>query len=284
MNQHYLRALGTAAFAAVFAACATNPYTGKSTLALESKEKLNSEAFAAYNQIRSEELLGRVITDTPESAMVQDVGDNLRRAAELWAEFKGHKEYLDDYEWEYMLVENDEANAWCMAGGKICVYTGLLPLTQNADGLAAVLGHELSHALLNHGQQRASAETLQTAGTAAIAAGGTLATGQAEDAQALSEGAKLVSTYLGTLPYSRSHETEADKIGFMLMLIAGYSEDEGLRFWERFMTPQFGSEGLAFSSTHPIGQDRLNDVIKAIPEARQTAGQVIAYRINQYGK
>ena len=249
-------------------ACATNPYTGKSTMALVNNDSLIASSFTQYRTFLNE---NTVITGTAEAAMVARVGNRIRMAAEKWADSEGQRQYLDKYQWEYNLVKSNDVNAWCMPGGKIVVYTGILPFTRDETGLAVVMGHEVAHALLNHGQQRASAGLLQEIG----AVGLQIFTGnQSAETQELAMtlyGAG--STVFGTLPFSRSHETEADHIGLLLMTIAGYNPEMSVSFWER-MASLGGSGTPQFLNTHPSDQTRINDLRKWIPDARDKAAKI----------
>jgi len=158
-----------------------------------------------------------------------------------------------------------------MPGGKIVVYTGILPITKDEAGLATVMGHEVSHALANHGAQRMSASQLQSLG----AAGLTLATGQqsAETQQIAMTAYGLSTQYGGMLPFSRNHETEADKIGLVLMAIAGYNPDQAVLFWSRMSANSAGQAPPEFMSTHPSDATRIANLKQMIPEAKKTAAQ-----------
>jgi predicted Zn-dependent protease len=252
---------------AFFVTCVTNPLTGKSTMAFMSNNDLFASSFQQYDQFLSE---NKVITGTDDARMVERLGENIRRAAEKWLAYEGNSHYLNDYRWEYHLVDSDEVNAWCMPGGKIVVYTGILPLTRNEDGLATVMGHEVAHALLNHGQQRVSANVLQQLGAVGVAI---LGSGASEDNQALLMTAYGAgSTLLGTLPFSRKHESEADHYGLILMAIAGYNPEESVPFWERMAA--MGSGGPEFLSTHPSDATRIRQLKEIIPEAKSKAARL----------
>jgi hypothetical protein len=212
-----------------------------------------------------------------DAAMVKRLGDNIRDAAIRWYNYKGESSYLTDYKWEYHLVFDNQVNAWCMPGGKIVVYTGILPVTGNEDALATVMGHEVAHALLNHGRQRVSLNFLTQLGMAA--AGLTVAlTGASQQTQALFLGALGIGSALGVaLPFSRENESEADHYGLILMAIAGYDPEASVPFWERM-----GSDGLEFLSTHPNPSTRANDLrIKSIPEAKRKAAKLHLNTLNK---
>ncbi|GHV12194.1 peptidase M48 [Spirochaetia bacterium] len=250
------------------AACQKNPLTGKRTMAFVSNDGLFAESFLAYTEFLDE---SEVITETEDARIVEQVGDNLRKAAEQWLLHEGNGDYLSNYQWEYHLVANDEPNAWCMPGGKIVVYTGILPAAQNADALAAVLGHEIAHALLNHGQQRTSAAILQTLGAIGVA----VATA-GEDSDVQDTAAVLYdigSEYLGRLPFSRANESEADEIGLILMTIAGYDPHEAVNFWQRMDILASGGQ-FEFFSTHPANDTRIENIQNYIDTAQSVASLV----------
>src|SRR6187402_2246849 len=158
--------------------CATNPFTGKQTLNFVSNDQIFPTAFAQYNQFLTE---NKVISGTNAAQQVQTVGNKIRMAAEKYLNSLGQKEYLNGYAWEYNLVESKEVNAWCMPGGKIVVYSGILPITKDEAGLATVMGHEVAHALLNHGAQRMSAAQLQQLGAAGVSAATSTQSAQMQD-------------------------------------------------------------------------------------------------------
>ena len=261
-------AVSALALILVVVACATNPYTGKSTMALVDNNSLMASSFTQYNEFLKE---NTVVTGTAEAALVNKVGNRIRLAAEKWAESMGQSSYLNGYQWEYNLVKSNEVNAWCMPGGKIVVYSGILPVTKDETGLAVVLGHEVAHALLNHGQQRMSAGVLQEIG----AAGVSIFTGnQTKETQALAMtvyGAG--SNVFGTLPFSRAHESEADEIGLILLAIAGYNPEMSVSFWER-MAALGGGGSPEFLSTHPSDATRIANLKKWIPESKDKAQKI----------
>ncbi|GBU29412.1 peptidase M48 [Treponema sp. R8-4-B8] len=247
--------------------CVTNPLTGQKTMALVGNTELFSMSFQQYSQFLSE---NKVINGTSDARMVERIGGNIRNAAERWLASEGKSSYLKDYKWEYHLVDSKEVNAWCMPGGKIVVYSGLLPLTQTEDGLATVMGHEVAHALLNHGQQRVSAGVLQQIGAVGVAI---VASGLSKETQALVMAAYGVGTTLGgTLPFSRKHESEADHYGLLLMAIAGYNPEASVPFWERMAAKGGGT--IEFLSTHPSDKTRIKQLKALIPEAKKKAMQI----------
>ncbi|MCB0469556.1 MAG: M48 family metallopeptidase, partial [Flavobacteriaceae bacterium] len=231
--------------------CATNPFTGKSTMALPGTENstLFPAAFQQYNQFLSE---NNVVKGTSQAEMVTRVGQRIAIAAERYLNANGYQGYLKDYAWEYNLVNDKTVNAWCMPGGKIVVYTGILPIAQNETGLAIIMGHEVAHALANHGQQRMSASMLQQIG----AVGLNVALQNDKNIGLYNQAYGITTSVGGMLPFSRSHETEADQIGIYLAAIAGYDPYEASKLWERMDTQSGGQAPPEFLSTHPSNQSR----------------------------
>jgi len=253
----------------LFFGCTSNPLTGKSTMAFVNNSELFPSSFAQYEEFLNE---NEVESGTANAAMVSRLGAKLADAAQKWLDSEGNAHYLDDYAWEYKLVKDDTVNAWCMPGGKIVVYTGILPVTKTEAGLAVVLGHEISHALLNHGQQRMSAGVLQQLGAVGLGVGLGMF-GLSETTQDLAMTAYGVGTELGgTLPFSRSHESEADHYGLILMAIAGYNPDEAVPFWER-MAAMGGGGTPEFLSTHPSDETRIRQLQGWTAEAKQKAAE-----------
>lgn len=253
---------------ALLISCAKNPFTGKNTLALVSNSEILPSAFQQYNQFLSE---NKVITGTAEAKKVESIGTKIKVAAERWLNANGQTGYLSDYQWEYKLVEDKAVNAWCMPGGKIVVYSGILPVTKDDTGLATVMSHEVSHALANHGQQRMSAGLLQQLGAVGV---GVAVGNKSQETQQLAMTAYgLTTEYGGMLPFSRNHESEADRIGLILMAIAGYNPDQAVTFWERMSANAGGQAPPEFMSTHPSDATRIAQIKALIPEAKAEAAK-----------
>lgn len=244
-------------------ACKTNPFTGKQTLALVSNDQIFPSSFQQYNQILNE---SNVVTGTPEANMVKNVGQKIAAASERWLTANGYAGYLSDYQWEYNLIKDEQINAWAMPGGKIAFYTGIMPIAQDEAGVAAIMGHEVAHALANHGQQRISQQQLQTLGAVGVG----VATANSENAQIWNQAYGLGTTLGVTLPFSRSHETEADRIGLTLMAIAGYDPIVAAELWQR-MSQAGGASPPEFLSTHPSNNTRINNIQAWAPEAKAEA-------------
>ncbi|MDT8347225.1 MAG: M48 family metallopeptidase [Flavobacteriaceae bacterium] len=246
--------------------CATNPFTGKKTMAFVSNKNLFPMSFQQYEQVKGE---SKIITGTPEAEMIQRVGNKIKTAAQRWLDANGFEGHMTDYEWEFSLIDSDVVNAWAMPGGKVAFYTGILPIAANEAGVASIMGHEVAHALANHGQQRMSGGILQQIGAVGLAIGTGNQSPEMQSAWMNAYGAG--SQVLGMLPFSRSHETEADKIGIQLMAIAGYEPDEAARLWERMKANSGGEAPPEFMSTHPSNDTRIDNLKQWSPEAKAEA-------------
>ena len=252
----------------LFISCAVNPITGEKSLNFVSNSQLFPSSFQQYDAFLKE---NKVISGTADANRVATVGMNIAAAAEKYVKSIGQPEYLKDYRWEYKLIEGKEVNAWCMPGGKIAVYSGILPITKDNAGLATVIGHEVSHALANHGAQRMSAAQLQSLGAVGVA----VATGnQSPENQQMWQQYYGIGSEVGVmLPFSRSQESEADKIGLTLMAIAGYNPDDAIIFWERMSAQSAGQSPPEFLSTHPSDATRIANLKTLVPEAKATAAK-----------
>lgn len=248
--------------------CAKNPFTGKSTMAFVPNSQIFPSAFQQYNQFLSE---NKVIKGTSDAKRIETIGMKIKTAAERFLNANGNANYLDGYEWEYKLVDSKELNAWCMPGGKIVFYTGILPVCKDDAGIAAVMGHEVAHALANHGQQRMSAGLLQQLGAVGtqVAVGNQDAETQALIMQAYGVGSQVG----GMLPFSRKHESEADMIGLTLMAIAGYDPINAVKVWERMSAISNGQAPPEILSTHPSNETRIKELTALIPQAKAEAAK-----------
>ncbi len=247
------------------AACKTNPFTGKSTLNFYPNSQVFPMAFAQYDQFLSD---NKVVSGTSEAKMIKRVGQRIASAAERWLDANGHPGYLKDYQWEYNLVNDKAVNAWCMPGGKIVFYTGIMPICQSETGVAVVMGHEVAHALADHGAQRMSAGTLQQIG--AVAGNVAIKDEKTRNTFNLAYG---IGSQVGVmLPFSRGHETEADRIGLQIMAIAGYDPDEAAELWKR-MKAKGGQAPPEFLSTHPSNDTRIANLMAWAPAAKAEAAK-----------
>ena len=243
--------------------CATVPVTGRSQLSLIPSDTLLSMSFQQYSQFLQE---NRLSTNTEQTQMVKRVGVRIQSAVEQYFSQHNMAQELRDYQWEFNLVENKEVNAWCMPGGKVVVYTGILPLTQDETGLAVVMGHEIAHAIAQHGNERMSQGLLVELGGMALSEA---LQSRPQKTQQLWMTAFGLGAQVGAiLPYSRLQETEADHIGLIFMAMAGYDPRAAIDFWQRMA--QSGGAGVPeFLSTHPSDETRIRNIQEFTPEALQ---------------
>ncbi|MBD0778888.1 M48 family metallopeptidase [Maribacter sp. ANRC-HE7] len=246
------------------AACKVNPFTGKKVLNFYPNSQIFPTAFAQYDEFLTE---NKVIEDTPDARMITKVGQRISSAAERWLSANGYAGYLKDYKWEYNLVDDKTVNAWCMPGGKIVFYTGILPIAKSERGIAVIMGHEVAHALADHGAQRMSAGTLQQLGAVA----GNVAIQDEQKRNMFNQAYGLGSSVGLMLPFSRSHETEADRIGLQIMAIAGYDPAEAAELWKRMKANSDGQAQPEFLSTHPSNDTRIANLTEWAPAAKQEA-------------
>lgn len=247
-----------------FSSCSTVPLTGRSQLNLIPSSTILSLSFSQYDEFLKE---NKVSTDKKKTAMVKEVGENIKNAVEVYFTQRGLTSELADYKWEFNLVENDAANAWCMPGGKVVIYTGILPITKTEAGLAVVMGHEIAHALAKHGNERMSQAMLTQIGGLALSEA---LKKKPEQTRAIWLSAYGLGSQVGVmLPFSRLHESEADNLGLIFMAMAGYDPEEAISFWQR-MAAQKGSDAPPeFLSTHPSDETRIADLKKLMPEAKK---------------
>lgn len=247
-------------------ACKTNPFTGQKVLNFYGNSQIFPMAFAQYDQFLEE---NKVVEGTADAKMVTRTGQRIAAAAERWLTANGYPGYLKDYKWEYKLVNDPTVNAWCMPGGKIVFYTGILPICKGETGIAVVMGHEVAHALADHGAQRMSAGTLQQLGAVA----GNVAIQDPEKRNMFNQAYGIGSQLGVMLPFSRSHETEADRIGLQIMAIAGYNPDEAAELWKRMKAQSGGGAPPEFMSTHPSNETRIENLTQWAPLAKQEAAK-----------
>jgi predicted Zn-dependent protease len=245
--------------------CAEVPITHRQSLHLVPDSQLMSLSYQEYNQVLHKSHLS---TDPQAVAMVRRVGARIAQTAETFLREAGQGGTLQNYHWEFNLIQDDQTvNAWVMPGGKAAVYSGILRYTQDETGLAVVLGHEVGHAIAGHGNERMSQGLLAQLGGVALSVA--LAT-QPQQAQSLSMAAYGAgATYGVLLPYSRLEESEADRIGLILMARAGYDPRQAVPFWERMAAREGRKQSPEFLSTHPATQSRIDAISRAIPEALQ---------------
>jgi predicted Zn-dependent protease len=250
--------------ASTFIACSTNPVTGRKQVKLVSEQELQSMATTQYQQFLSE---NKVVTPSADrdAEMVRRVGQRVASAVTRYYSDKGLSNVLEGYKWEFNLVNDKDANAWCMPGGKVVVYTGLLPITQNEAALAVVMGHEISHATFQHGNERMSQGLVQQLGGAALSVA---VSNQPAATQNLFLNAYGIGSQVGVLlPFSRKQELEADRYGMIFAAMAGYNPREAIALWQRMEKASNGQAPPEFLSTHPAPGNRIQQLEKYLPEA-----------------
>jgi predicted Zn-dependent protease len=251
---------------AMLVACSRNALTGKKQLTLLPESELQTMATSEYTQFLSQ---NKVVAsnNNRDADMVKRAGQRIITAVESYYAQKGMTDKLAGFKWEVNLVDDKTVNAWCMPGGKIVVYTGLLPMTQNEAALAVVMGHEVSHALLQHGNQRMSYGLLQQLGGVALSVA---LANKPQETQNLFLGAYGAGSQVGVmLPFSRQNELEADKFGLIWAAMAGYNPEEAIALWERMEKASNGQSPPEFLSTHPSEGHRIDQLKKLMPEALQ---------------
>jgi predicted Zn-dependent protease len=248
----------------VLLSCSTVAITGRKQLNLVPNSTMLSMSFQQYDEF----LKSNKLSDNPEqTAMVKGVGTRIQSAVESYFAQKNMSSELKDYKWEFNLVESEDVNAWCMPGGKVVVYTGILPITKDENGLAVVMGHEIAHAIAQHGNERMSQGLITELGGMALS---TALQEKPEKTQQLWMTAFGLGAQVGVLlPYSRLQESEADHLGLIFMAMAGYDPHTALDFWERMAKMQSGQAPPEFLSTHPSDETRINKIKELIPEAMQ---------------
>ena len=247
----------------IIAGCALNLVTGRKQLSLVKESELQLMATAQYNTFLTE---NKVLNpgNNRDAAMVDRVGARISNAITRYYDKEGKETVLQGYKWEFNTVESKDINAWCMPGGKVVVYTGLLPVTQNEAALAVVMGHEIAHAVAKHGNERMSQAMVQQMGGMALEVALAQKPQQTQDIFMSTYG--IGSAVGAILPWSRQQETEADQYGLIFSAMAGYDPREALPFWQR-MAKAGGGSPPEFLSTHPSDETRLRKLEKFIPEA-----------------
>ncbi|MDR2087246.1 MAG: M48 family metallopeptidase [Dysgonamonadaceae bacterium] len=244
----------------VFYMCGSVPITGRQQLMLVSDQEVLTLSLQEYdNYIKT----APKSSDKNATALVVKVGAKIAQAVEAYYKVTGIESLLAGYSWEFNLIEDPQVNAFCMPGGKIVVYTGILPYTQDETGLAVVLGHEVGHAIAKHANERMSQQmAIQMGGTAV----GSLLNKTSSTVQTIGSTVYGLGAQVGVmLPFSRKQELEADHLGLVLMALAGYQPEAAIPFWQR-MSQQGGSK-IEFLSTHPSDNMRISEIRKEIPEA-----------------
>ena len=244
--------------------CATVAVTGRSQLDLVSNEELIPMSAQQYREVIAK---GPLSANAEQTAMIRRVGARIEQAVEKYMQNAGRSAELAPFSWEFNLIDDPKtANAWCMPGGKVAFYTGILPVCKDETGVAIVMGHEVAHAIANHGRERMSQQMAAQFGmnTLAVFMGQNPTASQELLMQAVGAG-----TSIGMLKFSRQHESEADHIGLIFMAMAGYDPKQAPLFWERMVALSNGQQPPEFLSTHPSHETRIKDLQGWIPEALQ---------------
>ena len=249
---------------ALLAACTTVPITGRRQLSLVSDTEINSLAATQYRQVIGK---GPLSTNSEYVGLTRRVGQRIQSAVESYFSQQNAADQLAGYRWEFNVIQDDrQQNAWCMPGGKVAVYTGILPITQDENGLAVVMAHEIAHAVAKHGSERMSQGLVQQLGGQALSAA--LST-NAPATQQLALQAFGVGSQLGLLRYGRNQESEADHLGLIFMALAGYNPEGAIAFWQRMDARAGAASPPEFLSTHPSNGTRIADIERELPEARK---------------
>ncbi len=252
--------------AVIVTSCATVPLTGRRQLSLVNEGEIQQQAALAYRDFLGDSKT-KVVKGTSQAQLVQQVGKNIAGAVTRFLQENGYGDQYN-FDWEFNLINEDQINAWCMPGGKVAVYTGILPVTKNEAGLATVMGHEVAHAIAKHSAERMSQSIVAQAGGVAV----DVATAEKSNTtRAVVNTAYGLGGQLALLSYSRGQESEADRLGLVFMAMAGYDPNEAVGFWERMaQAKQAGGGGAPpeFLSTHPSDARRINDIKRLIPEAQ----------------
>ncbi len=243
--------------------CTTNSVTGRKQLNLFPESTLQQEAVSQYQTFLSQNKVVRN-SNNRDADMVKRVGSRIATAITSYYKSKGQASELDGYQWEFNLVDDPAVNAWCMPGGKVVVYTGLLPITQNEAALAVVLGHEILHAVAHHGNERMS----QVALTQGLEVAGNIFTQNNQKANSIFNNIYGPTAQVGVLlPNSRNQELEADHFGLIFAAMAGYNPREAIPFWQRMASASSGNKPPEFLSSHPADEKRIQRIQGYMNEA-----------------
>ena len=236
--------------------CASAPITDRKQLKLIPEAKLNAQAAAIYEKVKEKEKLSDDLKTLNE---IKEIGKKIENSVNTYFDRENLTNPTSNFDWEYILIESKQKNAWCMPGGKIAVYTGILDITKNTNGLAAVMGHEIAHAVAKHSVERASRSALvqTSANLIDIFSGGALS--QINKSTGM-DTVGLISSIGLMNPFNRKQETEADFLGMIFASLSGYDIRETKKLWERMKEANKGKEPSEFLSTHPSSDNRINNI------------------------
>jgi predicted Zn-dependent protease len=243
-------------------ACTTVPLTGRNQLILIPESQVMALSLDQYDQFLAKH---EVVKGTDAAQMVQRVGSRIQKAVTTYLERNGQADLLNDYQWEFNLVKDKQVNAFCMPGGKVVVFTGILSITENESGLATVMGHEIGHAIARHGNERMSQGLVAQLGGVAL---GAALSSRPQETRELFMAAYGLGAQVGVLlPYGRLQETEADHLGLIFMAMAGYDPHQAVNFWQRMESQKDQATPPEFLSTHPSHATRIADIKNYLPTA-----------------
>ena len=256
-RRKFLGLFGCSCCSLILPSCSTVPITDRKQLTIIPESKINSQAAAAYEKFR---IKTKLIKNGPQLKEVIEIGKKIEMAVSAFFINKGKEDPTKDFAWDYVLVDNDKVvNAWCMPGGKIAVYTGLLKVTQNTNALSVVMGHEIAHAVAKHSLERASQAMTINLGTtiADVFLGGAIN----RTRNTIGQNTGMDIFRIGIFnPFGRKQETEADYLGLIFSSLSGYDIRESVKLWERMAKKNKGKEPPVFLSTHPSSKKRIENL------------------------
>lgn len=247
----------------LLAGCSSVPLTGRKQVLLVSDQEVLTSSLTQYNNYMKSATKS---TDKNKSAMVTRVGQRIAKATERYLRDNGMEDEIKNFKWEFTLVKDKQVNAFCMPGGKIVVYEGLLPLVASEDELAVVVGHEVAHAVAKHSNERMSQQLMAQYGAAIL--GAAVANKTAAVQQLATTVYGIGAQYGVMLPFSRKHEYEADYMGMVFMTMAGYNPDAAVDFWKKMSAGSQGGNTPEFMSTHPSDAARVAEIKRVLPEIK----------------
>tara|TARA_B110000438_G_C15736788_1_gene616685 strand:- start:229 stop:1074 length:846 start_codon:yes stop_codon:yes gene_type:complete len=262
-RRKFLEIFGGCTCSLMITGCSTAPITDRKQLRIIPEHTLNRQAAQIYENVKKKTKLSK---DSKKLQEIKDIGSKIENSISTYFNSINSKDPTRNFQWEYILIENDKVkNAWCMPGGKIAIYTGLLDITKNTDGLSVVMGHEIAHAVAKHSIERASRALVLNVGTAAL----DIFTGGAVSNASRTTGvdvAGMLRTFGIDNPFGRRQEKEADYLGLIFSSLSGYDIRESVKIWERMKEAHKGQEPPEWMSTHPSSSKRIETLKNWIPE------------------